>query len=657
MYEWVPFLKGSYFTYAEYASGILFAILLVIAGLCSLVVHILKYFKKCSLPTVPSHLYQLEEFNNPLFESRYASKQYVSRPYNESHSLEYLKRKFEESNPFNFFIQFFTWAKWFFFSLTPLAFSLFGVVLSPVSAALSMFFIFYNKMRQEYHYHQNKIEETLRFRNPAVYAKESSANRLSHRKKLLLVLFISFTLAFTFSGGCLAFYEEYVGFKVYVFNLSTTFSRYFELNDACPPGPPCHIYATLPEDASTGVFINVQTNVQYEKISIFYDTKDYYDTTNSLRYSQEADTIKLDHLEQRGRRSVHSALLNNLIPNTLYEVQIHYDNQLQASFNYETFPDETSTRNLVISTGGDLGDRNVGRQMTLQVGLSNPDVIVVGGDLAYDDGLQTCYFTWDNFLRSFAVSTLNAGRLIPFLFSIGNHDLGLNPLSQRNLSQTAEGPLYHVFFPQNTVPGLDQNGNPISKVPALPDRRSYHYHKLGKLVHLNLDSGYVTYFNEQMDFISTVAKAYQRYIKIVSLHNPAYYACKINNDQAVQETIMKWIPLFDQYKFMSIFENHEHCFKKSFPLKGGHFDEDGIYYLGNGNWGAQLSHPCRVNNATGILEVANADNHYWLVNVSYAEGLIRYSAFDSQGDALIPPFEQEIQKYITEEMPYENIYN
>ena len=56
------------------------------------------------------------------------------------------------------------------------------------------------------------------------------------------------------------------------------------------------------------------------------------------------------------------------------------------------------------------------------------------------------------------------------------------------------------------------------------------------------------------------------HVKIANQHNPAYYVCVTGQDSAVQQTLAKWVPLFDKYRYMTVFENHEHSFKKSYPL-------------------------------------------------------------------------------------------
>lgn len=649
MYEWVPYLHGKYYTYTDYAAGAFFALFTVLGVLNWLIAALIKFCVKVEHSDVPEHLLQLEAQYDYLTQPRPGYPVARSKPYYGSHSLNYLENQVEESGIANFLISFFSWLSTFFFALTPVGLSFFGVLLTPLVAAILMLAILFIKTRSGYHAKVKKLYQTLRQTNTIAYAEEVTSARSSYRFKLLGFAILSLVSSYALSGGCVAIYEDFVGLRIESLNLSlsSTLSRYFQLQDACPPGPPCHVYATLPEDATTAVFINAHTNVEHENVVITYDTKDHFTATRQLRYNVNANTMKLDYLEQRGRRAVHSALVDQLTPETTYVMQIIYDDKVHYTFDYVTLPGKDSQKNIVIATGGDLGDRDVAQRITFQAGAVGPDLIVIGGDVSYDDGIHNCYFTWDNFFNSFTLATLTSGRLIPFLFSVGNHDVGMNSMSGRDLKITEKGPLYAVFLPQNTVPGFDANENPINKVPSLSERPSYHYHVFGNVLHLNLDTGYLTNPADQADFITTLSTAFPDYIKMVSSHNPIYHACDGGRDEAEQEAHDTWVPLFDKYKFMAIFENHEHAFKKTFPLTGGVPTAKGTYYLGNGNWGANPGTPtCKPNNATGILEYQSRINHYWLANVSMSQGVIQYTAYGATGVPLIPTFEQDVADYM-----------
>jgi len=79
-----------------------------------------------------------------------------------------------------------------------------------------------------------------------------------------------------FHNSCLSFYNNSIGYynPTLGFVVNTQLSRYFQLPKACPVGPPCHLYATVPEDTASSVFINIHTHKSiFENVAIYYDTE------------------------------------------------------------------------------------------------------------------------------------------------------------------------------------------------------------------------------------------------------------------------------------------------------------------------------------------------------------------------------------------------
>lgn len=166
------------------------------------------------------------------------------------------------------------------------------------------------------------------------------------------------------------------------------------------------------------------------------------------------------------------------------------------------------------------------------------------------------------------------------MFSVGNHDLGVNAYSERDLSfdQDDTRPVFKHFFPQN----LNSDGG----IPKLKDRKSYFTHQLGdQVLFLSIDSGYETEIADQEDFIrDELSKDYR--FKFVQYHHPIYSACaKGEHSKANSEGKRILVPLFDKYGVTMAFENHVHGFKRTKPLKDGKEDLDGTIYIGDGSWG------------------------------------------------------------------------
>jgi hypothetical protein len=84
-----------------------------------------------------------------------------------------------------------------------------------------------------------------------------------------------------------------------------------------------------------------------------------------------------------------------------------------------------------------------------QVALLDPDVISLGGDVSYDNNLISCYWTHDSFLENYEFTANAIGRLVPMILIVGNHDVGLNPKSNRpvRLEAGTGQPLIFSYYP------------------------------------------------------------------------------------------------------------------------------------------------------------------------------------------------------------------
>lgn len=91
----------------------------------------------------------------------------------------------------------------------------------------------------------------------------------------------------------------------------------------------------------------------------------------------------------------------------------------------------------------------------------NPDIIILGGDIAYDDAMRTCYYSWDTVYSMFEPTYKGLDRLVPIIFTVGNHDVGYDALTSNSIgTAAADLPLFFVFNPQHlahnqeAVPGV-----------------------------------------------------------------------------------------------------------------------------------------------------------------------------------------------------------
>jgi hypothetical protein len=64
-----------------------------------------------------------------------------------------------------------------------------------------------------------------------------------------------------------------------------------------------------------------------------------------------------------------------------------------------------------------------------------------------------------------------------------------------------------------------------------------------------------------------------------------------------------WAPLFERYGVQIAFENHDHVYKRTVPLRSGAPHADGVVYIGDGSWGMASDTECRGWASWGDLAV------------------------------------------------------
>lgn len=122
-----------------------------------------------------------------------------------------------------------------------------------------------------------------------------------------------------------------------------------------------------------------------------------------------------------------------------------------------------------------------------------PDIYFIGGDIAYDDNMPACAYTWDYYLRLYESLTTSIGHLMPIVLTVGNHDVGLNEMPGVNITINEFGPAYLIYFPQHY--DRTPNGEIIKAIPPVARRKTYFYHTFANMHYISLDSGYVNTFH------------------------------------------------------------------------------------------------------------------------------------------------------------------
>ncbi len=248
-----------------------------------------------------------------------------------------------------------------------------------------------------------------------------------------------------------------------------------------------------------------------------------------------------------------------------YEFQIDGRSPL---YRFRTMPAK-STNAIQFVSGGDSGANAHALRTNALAAAQDPRFVLFGGDLAYENGVAPEVFI--KFLQNYhATMWDSAGRLIPMIACIGNHEVGNIYNASREL-----GPFFFSVF------------------GGLFAERSFGVFDIGDYLSLVLlDSGHVApVAGEQTDWLErTLKERVDRPHLIAVNHVPAYpsnrtpYASHgeagTGDDQRTH-----WCPLFERFKVDLVLEHHDHAFKRTHPLTNGHFDRYGVIYLGDGSWG------------------------------------------------------------------------
>ena len=208
----------------------------------------------------------------------------------------------------------------------------------------------------------------------------------------------------------------------------------------------------------------------------------------------KVETTSFDYhgLQWKASRRVHSALILNLKPNTKYLTIVSYNDRNWTNAIYKTLPNDPSTPVRMINAG-DSGYTKSSIELSKIVATLNPDVFFIGGDIAYDDNMPACAYTWDYFLGMYGRITATLGYLMPIVLTVGNHDVGLNELPGVNITVNNYGPAYFLYFPQH-YDRTSENAI-LKEVPPLERRRTLLQFTFGNAHYICLDSGYMHSFD------------------------------------------------------------------------------------------------------------------------------------------------------------------
>lgn len=431
---------------------------------------------------------------------------------------------------------------------------------------------------------------------------------------LLIVILLIFGICWFFSGVCMTFSPISISFKG---------MRVLSSEDCRPGLKPCLVYLNVADNSSSTMFV------------VFHATYKMTNPVVKLSISSQSNpldyeiTVPAEYIEMNLEvtRFVYMAYLSHLDPH-----RIHFfvagDGQVIDSFSSERQfrPTDSSLARmpLRIISGGDVGLRDGATKMISLAASKHPDLIVFGGDLAYANGMKTCYRRWDRWLKMYSESAITpSGLSVPLLTAIGNHEAGGFNMKRSN------SPFYlNYFFHQgfNTVPesmSQSKTMDPATKFrPTNVPPNTYHAHDLAGTSLIILDSGVLAApdgaqrawleatLNHSRNGPHKASWAYAAY------HRPMYPSVAPLDNKGSTQLRAAWEDVFATHKLDMAFENHDHAFKRSYPIVNGVVlpaHAPGTIYLGDGSMGVKPRKPAAVNKRD-YLVTSEQDSFFFLVS-------------------------------------------
>lgn len=334
-------------------------------------------------------------------------------------------------------------------------------------------------------------------------------------------------------------------------------------------GEPEAIYLTWQEDPCHTMVVSWITHAEDDNDKLDYRRQ------GSDEWKRAAGSHRL--LPVNNSYQVHRVVLKDLSSDSTYSFRLNSDQD--KVYTFKTMRDDFKTPvrfviggDIYSSSLNEIGNREeLYREMNQLIASYDPFCAFLGGDLAYAGNNPESFQYWLSWFKIWWQTMRGAGnRLIPMVTTLGNHDI-----------DGAEGEktsklLYFAFFPN------------------LEEGQSYYKLRFGqKMTMLLLDSGIVNDISgRQREWLKVhLSKDKDRDHLFSIYHHPAYPSVRSFNGSQAKEIRKEWVPLFEKYGLDVAFENHDHAYKRTYPLLKDQRNQDGIVYTGDGAWGVNPREP------------------------------------------------------------------
>jgi acid phosphatase type 7 len=327
------------------------------------------------------------------------------------------------------------------------------------------------------------------------------------------------------------------------------------------------------------------------------------------------------------QRLVHTVEITGLDPDTAYAFQIANvtDGLASPRYQFRTMPSKLNRPLRIVAGGDQLHRKEWVLETNRQAVRLDPDFIIWGGDLAYADGLAERVERWYQFFDAIVETLITPdNRAIPILFGIGNHEIvggyywgnnrGMDAYEDSDAFREMIAPYYYNLFAWPGHPGYGtlDFGDYLSIIMLDTDHSG------------PIEGKQTDWLKEQLDSRQHVTHVLPVY------HVPAFPSFRGYDNQITNTRVREhWVPLFEQFDVEIAFENHDHTYKRTFPILNEAKAEGGIIYVGDGAWGVGVRQP---DMSRWYLERGEALRHLILLSI---HGRYRdFKVIDSEGNLI-----------------------
>lgn len=343
--------------------------------------------------------------------------------------------------------------------------------------------------------------------------------------------------------------------------------------------------------------------------------------TSELRFRSEKE---FSWLVSHGRtkpfphsdRLLHRVELSGLRPDTVYLFNFGEDSRV---YRFRTLPTDAE-RPLTFIAGGDVRHSWAMMERTSREALRhNPAFLAWGGDLAYADGRPENFHRWHDFFTVIRNSLITTeGRVVPVIAGIGNHEVAggyhhAHPdYRQDDESRARIAPFFYELF-------------------AFPGQPGYAVLDVGDYMSwILLDTGHTNPIEgAQTAWLAAVLEARRNVPHVFPLyHVPAFPSFRSASGRESTLVREHFVPLFESGPVRVAFENHDHAYKRTHPIRDGEVAADGVVYLGDGAWGVNTREAASPGERWYLAETESV-RHFMVGTVH--RNAQRFRAFDEHG--------------------------